>query len=142
MKSIEEVILFQIEQASKAAKIFAQRELDQQGIDVTVEQWILLKIIHEFSGLTQRELAIKSSRDPASITRTLDILERKQFISRNPVEGSRRSFSIQLTKTGQTFVDKNIEFVQGLRKKSVEGINPDELKTLTRLLGKIKENMT
>lgn len=64
MKRIEDVILFQIEQASKASKLFSQREFDRLGIEITVEQWILLKIISESEDLTQKELANKSSRDP------------------------------------------------------------------------------
>ncbi len=141
MKRIEEVILFQIEQASKASKIYSQREFDRLGIDVTIEQWILLKIISESKGLTQRELALKSSRDPASITRTLDLLAKKGLIARMSVEGNRRRFSIELTKEGNAFIEKYLNVVLELRKKSVAGIPQDQMEILSELLIRIRKNM-
>ena len=56
MKRIQDVILFQIDQASKAARQHSQREFDKLGIDLTVEQWVLLKIVSESTDLTQKNL--------------------------------------------------------------------------------------
>jgi DNA-binding MarR family transcriptional regulator len=141
MKRIEEVILFQIEQASKASKIYSQRELDKLGIQITVEQWILLKIISESTDLTQKELALKSSRDPASITRTLDILQKKEFITRESVPNNRRSYFICLTKVGEVFIKKNMPIIQGQRRKSVEGFSEKELELFSDMLIRVRKNM-
>lgn len=141
MKRIEEVILFQLDQATKASKIYSQRVLDDLGIKITVEQWVLLKIISESENLTQRELALKSSRDPASITRTLDILQKKGFISRENVPDNRRSYYIILTGTGDDFINTNMKIITDLRRKSVEGISKEDLNKLSDLLGRIKKNM-
>lgn len=142
MRKIEDVILFQVEQASKVAKQYSQRKLDELGIKITVEQWVLLKIISESTELTQRELALKSSRDPASITRTLDILQKKGFITRQDVPNNRRSYYIILTKTGDEFIKENMDFVTGLREQSVKGFSRDELLQLSEMLERIKENMS
>ena len=141
MKRIEDVILFQLDQATKASKMYSQRVLDDLGVKITVEQWVLLKIISESTDLTQRELALKSSRDPASITRTLDILQKKGFISRESVPNNRRSYYIILTETGAEFIKANMKTIMDLRKKSVEGISQKDLEKLSELLGRIKQNM-
>lgn len=141
MEKIEDVILFQIEQASKASKQYSQREFDRLGISITVEQWVLLKIISESTDLTQKELALKSSRDPASITRTLDLLQKKEYITREKVPNNRRSYFICLTKSGVQFIDKNMSVVTSQREKSVEGLSKDELKMLSNLLKRIRKNM-
>ena len=141
MKRIEEVILFQIEQASKVSKIYSQREFDRLGIGITIEQWILLKIISESTELTQKELAQKSSRDPASITRTLDLLQKKEYITREPVPNNRRSYYICLTKAGEAFINKNMKIVQEQREKSVEGFSKEELEQFSGMLVRVKKNM-
>ena len=92
--------------------------------------------------LTQRELAHESYRDPASITRTLDLLEKKGLILREAVEENKRSYHISLTKSGTSFIDKNMELIYNLRQKSTDGLNAEELKELSRMLKTIKENMT
>ena len=138
---IENVILFQIDKTSKTSKLYSQREFDRLGMGITVEQWILLKIIEENDGLTQKELADKSLRDPASITRTLDILNKKDFVERKPVEDNRRQYSVCLTKKGENFISKHLPVINNHRAKSIDGISTDELNTLNNLLEKIQKNM-
>lgn len=139
---IESVILFQIEQASKASKVYSQREFDKLGLGITVDQWVLLKIISESTALTQKELAIKSYRDPASITRTLDLLAKKDLIKREAVADNRRTYHIALTQNGFDFVKDHMPMIQTHRDKSVEGFSQTELSQLSEMLKRIKENMS
>ncbi|MEQ9231026.1 MAG: MarR family transcriptional regulator [Cyclobacteriaceae bacterium] len=139
---IEEVILFQLDQVSKQAKLYSQREFDRLGLDITVEQWILLKIIEESDGLSQKELADKSLRDPASITRTLDLLEKKELIERRPIEGNRRQYDIVLSDEGRGFVLSHLPIIQEYRSQSIKGLSKQDLETLKSVLQRIKENMT
>ena len=139
---IEDVILFQIDKTSKISKQYSQGEFDRLNLDITVEQWILLKIIHESARISQKELAIKSLRDPASITRTLDILEKKDLIQRLSIPENRRQYNIDLTKKGTSFINKNMPIINTHRKRSVNGISDEEQKYLVKLLQKIQQNMS
>lgn len=138
---IESVILFQIEKTNKVAKQHSQKELDRIKLGITVDQWVLLKIIEEAQSLSQKELAAKSMRDPASITRTLDILSKKGFILREPIPENRRQYNIVLTEAGQYFVDGNMPMVKGFRKQSIKGFSRKELENLRDYLLRIQENM-
>lgn len=140
-ENIEDVILFQIDKTSKVSKLYSQREFNRLGIDITIEQWILLKIIEENDGLNQKELALKSLRDPASITRTLDLLTKKGLIERLAVPNNRRQYSICLKKEGKAFVKKHMPIINQHRAKSVEGISPKDLNSLREILNKIQNNM-
>ncbi|MEQ8560740.1 MAG: MarR family transcriptional regulator [Cyclobacteriaceae bacterium] len=139
--SIENVVLFQIDKTSKVSKLYSQREFDRLGMEITVEQWILLKIIDENDGLTQKELAQQSLRDPASITRTLDLLSRKDFIERKSVPDNRRQYSICLKPAGKIFIEKYLPVVDSHRAKSIEGLSNKEVQQLNQLLIKIQQNL-
>lgn len=139
--NIEKLILFQIDKTSKISKQFSQREFDKINFGITVDQWILLKIIQETHQISQKELADKSIRDPASITRTLDILEKKAFIKREQIPNNRRQYNIILTTGGENFVKKHMPMVQTHRAKSTQGFTKEELETLETLLNRIQENM-
>lgn len=141
-KKIEEVVLFQIEKTNKTAKQFTQKEFDRLNLGITVDQWVLLKIIHEHTPLSQRDLAEKSQRDPASITRTLDILEKKSFIYREAIPTNRRQYNIVLSEKGMAFVLKHIDLILEQRKRSVQGISSNELKQFSSILKKIQQNMS
>ena len=138
---ISTVVLFQIDKTNKIVKQYSQKEFDKHGMNVTVDQWVLLKIIHERSPISQVELAKFSMRDPASITRTLDILFKKNMISREQTPGRRRQFDVSLTKTGNSFVRANMAYVQKQRDKSVQGLSESDQAKLMNMLIQIQENM-
>lgn len=142
MDNIEDVILFQIDKTSKISKIYSQRDMDRLGFGITVDQWILLKIIHESDQLSQKELAEKSLRDPASITRTLDLLEKKQLIKRLAIENNRRQYTVALSDKGIEFINERMSMVHEHRSKSIEGFTRDELVQLTSYLLRIQNNMS
>jgi len=138
---LEDVILFQIEKTSKISKIYSQREFDRVGLNLTVDQWILLKIIQEQQPISQKDLAKKSLRDPASITRTLDLLQKKELIVRQSIPDNRRQYDLKLTPKGDKLINKNMKMVKEHRQRSIQDFTEDELNQLNRLLIKIQENM-
>jgi MarR family transcriptional regulator, transcriptional regulator for hemolysin len=142
MEPIENVILFLIDQTSRVAKQYSQREFDKAELGITVDQWVLLKIIDEKKALSQIELAKFSVRDPASITRTLDLLEKKELIEREAIEDNRRQYRISLTKKGNKFVIEHLKMVSKQRAKSIKGISKQELDNLRNTLLQIQKNMT
>jgi MarR family transcriptional regulator for hemolysin len=142
MEDINDVILFQIDKTSKVSKLYSQREFDKLDFGITIEQWILLKIIEESGQLSQKELAEKSLRDPASITRTLDILQKKGYITREAVENNRRQYHIILSNEGAQFVKKHMKVVKEHRAKSTEGFTTEEVELLRSMLLRIQKNFS
>ena len=142
MNKLESVILFLIDQTSKTAKRFTQRELDKKGWDITIDQWVLLKIVEEANGLSQNELAGKSHRDGASITRSLDILEKKNYLERKATPEDRRQYKISLTPEGSAFILKNMPLVNKYREKSLQGFSLEEIASLKEMLLRIQKNMS
>jgi DNA-binding MarR family transcriptional regulator len=142
MPKIEDVILFQIDLTSKVAKQCSQREFDRLGLGITVEQWVVLKVISEAPAISQKELADKSFRDPASITRTLDLLEKKELLLRQRIEQNRRMYQLLLTEKGKAFIKANMKHVQAQRDQSTANISTEELEQLSATLLKIRGNMT
>ncbi len=138
---IEALIAFQIDKTNKLAKLSSQRVFDNAGLGITVDQWVLLKIIEESEQISQKELADKSLRDPASITRTLDILSKNGFIIREQIPENRRQYNIILTPIGKKFVSKHIKLVKKLRGNMIAGFTKNELVLLTSMLDRIQNNM-
>lgn len=140
-QNLNDLILFQLDKTNKMAKQYSQCEFDRLKLDITVDQWVLLKIIEENGPLSQRELAALSVRDPASITRTLDLMEKKSWINRESIPGNRRQYNIQLSEDGKKFVKTNMKMIKKHRLKSTNGFNKEELELLKNMLKKIQDNM-
>lgn len=140
-KELHDVTIFLIDQTSKMAKQYSQKILDDLGIDIIVDHWVLLKIIEENIPLSQKELAQKSFRDPASITRTIDILEKKKFVRRERMAKDRRQHIICMTKEGKDFIDRNMPLIQSMRKQSLNGFSVAEIEKFNSLLLRMQKNL-
>ncbi len=138
MKRIEDVILFQIDLTSKVSKQYSQKEFNKLKLGITVEQWVILKIVAESNNLSQKELAKKSYRDGASITITIDLLEKKEFLIRKSIPNNRRTYNVCLTKNGEQFIEKHIDLIKEHRNRSIKDITDEELNILSSLLLKIR----
>jgi len=142
MPKIKDVILFQIDQTSKKSKQYSQKIFDDLNINITIDQWVLLVIISEHEKLSQKELADQSNRDPASITRTLDLLEKKQLILRTNIPENRRKYHITLSNEGKQFVKAQMPLVNQMRQQSTANFTTKELELLSQMLKKIQANFT
>jgi MarR family transcriptional regulator for hemolysin len=140
-KDLEETILSQIDKTSKITKSYTQKEFDKMDLGITIDQWFLLIIIAESTQISQKELAEKSLRDPASITRTMELLTKKDFVSREPIANNKRQYNLVLTFEGDNFVKKHKDGIDKQRQKSTKGFSKDELVMFNALLKRIQKNM-
>ena len=132
---------FVMEQTVRIVKRYSQNMFDKLGLGITIDQWVLLKIIHEQAGLSQKEIATESARDSASITRTLDLLEKNGFIARKSLPNNKRQHTIHLTSQGSTFVKENMTLIEDIRNRSTNNLSEKDIKTLLNTLRTIQKNM-
>lgn len=78
----------------------------ESGVNITSEQWGVLKCLWQEEGISQSEIAEKVDKDKASITRILDIMQKNNLIKRCDDELDRRSYRIFLTEEGKSLENK------------------------------------
>lgn len=139
-QELSRVVLFLVDQVSKRSKRQAQRRMDNAGMGITVDQWVLLKVLEGKQGLSQRDLAQAAVRDPASITRSLDLLQSKALIDRIGVPGDRRQHQVVLTPLGSAFIRQHMELVSQLREESLKGFTTQEVDALQSMLKRMSQN--
>lgn len=138
---IEQVIFYTIDRTYRKKQTMAQRMFAETGIDISPEQWVLLKIVTQYDGISQVDLAQKAVKDTASITRILDILQKKALLTREQDANDRRKYLVTATKTGKEFIERHMDSIINIRKQALKGISKTELDTLRALLEKMQKNM-
>lgn len=113
-----------------------------QPYDITAEQWSVLNKLSEEDGISQRELSLRSEKDPTNVTRILDQLERKGWVRREANPEDRRSFRTYVTESGrrlnQLLAPQEAEFVQAATAK----LSDNELAVLRHALLQINKNVS
>jgi DNA-binding MarR family transcriptional regulator len=141
-QKLTEVIFFSIDQTNKKIKQYAQKQFNLHKIDITTEQWVLLKILEENERISQVRLAEIALKDTASITRMIDILENKELLTRTDDENDRRRFTLSLTSKGYAYIKQHMPVVKAVREQGIKGFSQQELATLKTLLEKMEKNMS
>ena len=139
-KKLDEVYFYWMERAMKAQRKAKNKLFRDLGIKITSDQWIILKRLSEVEGQTQRELSESIIKDPASLTRILDLLEKEKLIERRSAD--RRSFTVHLTRNGSSLVERVIPEAVKYRKKGIEGLSEDEMQVFKKVLNTIHDNFT
>ena len=99
---MEESVLPWIGKTAKMMAIFIGDRLKRKGMDLSLQQMIILKILHEEDGRPQQDLAIVTERHKASLTRLISTLEKKQLVTRVPDQVDKRINRVYLTKAEGT----------------------------------------
>lgn len=109
---------------------------------LTTEQWLVLLKLSNQNKISQKLLAELSGKDQSTLTRILDILERKNFIERHPSKEDRRSFVIHITEEGLGISKEVAPFLEEIFKDILKGISHEKLTIYIEVLLQIDENIT
>ena len=115
----------------------AQKVLSTHGIRLNHDQFNLLTKLSESPALSQVDLAKKTLRDPASITRSLDLLETKRFLKRKTIEGNRRQYEVALTKKGKAYLEKYAHVIEDFQKQKGSRFSKKEMGLLIEMLKRL-----
>ncbi|MCY8915842.1 MarR family transcriptional regulator [Bacillus atrophaeus] len=130
----EQLIGYNIKTSRRIIRFLAIH-LKEDGI--TPEQWTVLKRVGESRGISQKELSARADKDQATLTKILDLLEKKNFIRREANPRDRRSFLVVLTEAGeelkQTLTDKMEILFAGL----LENTSDEDLAVFLGILDRI-----
>ncbi len=78
-----------------------EAELADQGLELSFTQFLILKKAQQLGPASATELARAVELDGGAMTRQLDQLERKGYLSRTPDTQDRRALRIALTDAGK-----------------------------------------
>lgn len=112
------------------------------AFDITAEQWQVLYKLSKQNKINQKILSQLVNKDQPTLTRMLDILERKCLVERHPSKEDRRSFSICITQNGLALVEKLTPYIEDIFKKILNNISEKDLKVYLEVLIEIDNNIT
>lgn len=138
-----EVTGYTLEKTVKLMKLtFSRILLMYPEIDITVDQWVVIHLLHKYQQLSQQEIGDLAFKDAPTITRMLDLLEKKKVISRRSDKSDKRKYKILLTELGKEKFDAIQPIVKNFRAEAYEGLSDSELQILEKTLKKIFENLS
>lgn len=112
----------------------------ENGIDLTKEQMVVLKKLHEQDGLSQNELAFLVLRNKSSLTRLLSKMEKKRYITRKQSKEDKRINHVYLTNGGKSVFKNSKPVIKELIETMEQNISISEKQHIIKILKKIQTN--
>jgi DNA-binding MarR family transcriptional regulator len=140
MEKLERLVFYKLDKAIKTYRQMAQRRMNDAGLGVTIDQWLVLNAIHDQPGISQGEIAQKVFKDAASVTRIIDLLIEKKFLLRESHSTDRRRYELVLTKEGKNLMRQVNRIAEENRGIGLKGLEEKELEQLKQTLDTIIHN--
>lgn len=141
-QSDQRAYFFKIDITIKKIRNALQKHLTEAGFDLTVDQWVLIDHIHRQPRISQNELAELTFKDPPTVTRIIDLLEKKELVGRAPAAGDRRKFNLSLTEKGETVYEKAFPIVAEIRRKGWGDLEESDYQHFVRIMDSIYNNFS
>ena len=127
---------------TKIVDYYIHKNMKAIGLDLTKEQMIVLKKLHDCDGLPQSELAFLTLRNKSTLTRLLVKMERKNYIIRKQDSDDKRINKVFLTELGRKTFEKTRPIIKSIIDTMEQNISVEEKKRMIELLKKIQFNFT
>jgi len=86
--------------------------------DVTPVQFGTLVTLFGNEGISQKNLAERTYKDPPATARILDRLQEKGLVRREPDPRDKRAFRVYLTQSGRELVPRLIPYAEAVNQKA------------------------
>ena len=140
MMLIKEIAVYVNILNSRIKKSFIDR-LQQNGINITPEQYLVLDILWERQSLSQQNIADIIQKDKNSVTKIIDSLEKKNLVNRVVDKKDRRINKIELTQEGLALEKITTEVAINFMNDTIKGIDNQDLDKFVKVMLKLKDNL-
>ena len=118
-------------------RVLPQMDALFEDQELTFSQWTTLVALHDGRITSASDLAHNICHDAGSLTRLIDQMEKRGFVSRQRSETDRRSVTLALTPRGRAVVEALAPRVMNFWNKLLAGFSHAEIDTLIALLTRL-----
>ncbi|OYZ67244.1 MAG: hypothetical protein B7Y17_00145 [Sulfuricurvum sp. 24-42-5] len=121
-------------QAALSARAFLSRRLEDNGIDMTIEQFKVMVVLWKEKSSTQQNIADFVGKDKTSVTRLIAGLEKRSLIQRTSDKSDKRCNLVTLTAQGIALETPTMAVLSDASAFVHKNIDPKELEITLRVL--------
>ncbi|AHF08699.1 MarR family winged helix-turn-helix transcriptional regulator [Desulfitobacterium metallireducens] len=113
-----------------------------EKVDMHPRQFPMLKIISEYPGLKQSEIAEKLRIKPPTVAVSVKRLEKAGYIEKKHDDHNQRISRIYITDTGAQVMELGRAIISEEEQTLLQGFSPEEIALVREYLQRINQNLT
>lgn len=115
-------------------------EFRNRKIELTFEQFVMLRLIHEDENIIQQDIANRLQKDKSIIVRQMNDLFEQNLVVSQTNRNDKRKKNLALTPTGIETMNRLSDLVLYVSNKLLSNVNENDYLAFRRVLNKIQEN--
>ncbi len=108
---------------------------------VTLGQWYFLRELWEEDGLSQRELAKRTSRMESTTVVAINGLVKSGFAKRARDKKDKRKYRIRLTKKGHGLKSELLPFAKAVNEEAASNLSAEEIALFRDIISRMKKGL-
>ena len=133
-------VLINTQEVMRRFKELVNLSFHKHNFGISYDQWTVLNVLAQKQGVTQIAVALSCHKEPASISRILKLLEKKELIEKIEDRNNKKAKRIYLTPLGGDIQDQAAQLFNQIAKDGFNGIYEQEVNLLVRILDKVHGN--
>lgn len=138
---IQETVAFRMYRTSRLIRHLHYITFQQNGFDLTPEQWFILNKLAVKSPQSQTELGDSIMDDRPNMTRILLTMEKKHLISRRADHTDKRKSEVHLTEAGRQVLAACLPSAVHVRDRLRHSIGEEDMQAFWRVMDALDRNM-
>lgn len=115
-------------------------EFRNREIELTFEQFVMLRLIHEDESIIQQDIANRLQKDKSLIVRQMNDLFILNLVVSQTNRNDKRKKNLALTPEGIETMNRLSDLVLDVSNKLLTGVDENDYLAFRRVLNKIQEN--
>ncbi|WP_026374632.1 MarR family winged helix-turn-helix transcriptional regulator [Aestuariibacter salexigens] len=124
--------------SNKVSSVIAQIYKNKFALSVT--EWRIMAVLGEYPGISADEISVKTQLEKSILSRAINRLLKREFISREFAEHDKRRSMITLSETGQSVYQEIVPLSYEYEKALLNCFTREEQETLVTLLDRLYEH--
>jgi len=117
------------------------RIISKNKLEITPDQWVVLYYLWQKDGSSMGDIASKSKKDFANVTRIVDKLVKQGYVCKRKSKTDSRISNIYLQDKAERIKQGIQDCWEESSAIALKGISEEEQQTLLKILGKIEVNI-
>lgn len=114
----------------------------KHGIELSKEQWLVLRKLIDKDGQIQNDLAFITNRSKTSLTRLINTMEKKQLVYRVISREDKRINHIYLSDLGKKTFSNSLPVLKNMIIELQDGISTEDIERTKKVLRRIQNNIS
>lgn len=138
---LENIVNHRIAMLASLAKRQIFKIIAENNLDITPEQWVVMHFLWKENGLSIGEIARKSKKDFANVTRIVERLAKMGYVTKRKSKKDGRSFNVFILPKADEIRNDIEKCWKQASETALNGITDSEQQYLIDIFDKIEKNI-